>query len=206
MEAFLLAAAIVTVLALLLATQRFNYNIARYMPVEAKESLCLANTAGKCLAMAGGLATAPLVMALTFISYGSPDWIITLGALGLAALLVASLVLGAVFFKNCTARKLKAGRVLLTAAQQLLAKVKAFYQIKTVSRIIGAVILIVLLPFIVQALSALLVIAGFVVAARFGVLDNAGETEDLNGTDYIQEGIDYDFFYGTNEYDSFPSK
>ena len=206
MEAFLLAVAIVTVLALLLATQRFNRNIARYMPVEAKEYLYLANTAGKWLAMAGGLATAPLVMVLTFVSYGSPDWIITLGASGLVALLAASLMLGAVFFKNCTARKLKAGRVLLTATQQLLAKVKAFYQIKTVSRITRAAILIVLLPFIVNALAPLLLVAGFIMAARFGLLDNVGETEDFNGTDYIQEGIDYDFFYGTNEYDSFPSK
>jgi len=167
------------------------------------QSLNLMNTAGKWLTFAGGIATTPLVMALIFSPDGSPHWIISTGALGLATLLVATLLLSFVFIKHCLKRKLDIKRVALSKYHQLLNKAKTLNWIKVVSWMTGIAILIAFLPFFVELFNALVFVVGFVIAARIGLIDNLGN-EGFNNIDYVQEGIDYDFYYGTNEYNSFP--
>ncbi len=208
METFLLISAIIITLIVLIKMHRFNHNLARYMVTETKvysggQPLFLMNTAGKWLTFAGGIATGPLVMALIFSPNGSHHWIISTGAMGLATLLVATLLLTFVLTKHCLKRKLDIKRVVSSQYHQLLNKAKRLNWIKVASWMTGVAILITFLPFFVELFNALVFVVGFVIAARLGLFDHVGN-EDFNNIDYVQEGIDYDFYYGTNEYNSFP--
>ena len=184
METFLLISAIIITLIVLIKVHRFNHNLARYMATDTKvysggQSFNLMNTAGKWLAFAGGIATAPLVMALIFSPDGSPHWIISTGALGLATLLAATLLLAFVFTKHCLKRKLDIKRVVSSKYHQLLNKAKMLNWIKVASWMTGIAILIAFLPFFVELFNALVFVVGFVIAARIGLLDNI-KKEDEN--------------------------
>ncbi len=211
METFLLICAIIITIQILIKVHRFNHNLARYMTTDTKvypggKPLYLMNTAGKWLTFAGGIATAPLMMALIFSPDGSPHWIISTGALGLDTLLVATLLIGIVFTKHCLKRKLDIKRVVTSKCHQLLNKAKRLNWIKVASWLTGIVILITFLPFFVELFSALVFVVGFVMAARLGLLDNLDEnfTDNEDSFSYMKRGADYDFYNGTNLYDSFP--
>ena len=183
METFLLILATVSTLGLLLAMYRFNLSLAKHRPIEAKLSLdrqpfYLMNTVGKWLALTGGVATGSLLIALIFMGHDSPEWIIIIGVLGLITLIIASFILGFIFIKNCLTRKLKMKPILLTMARQLINKVKTFNGFKIASWIAGIAVLIVFLPFFIELISDLIFVGGFVLIARFGLLDNVGDQED----------------------------
>lgn len=184
METFLLISAIIITLIALIKVHRFNHNLARYMATDTKvypggQYLYLMNTTGKWLTFAGGIATAPLVMALIFSPDGSPHWIISTGALGLGTLFVATLLLAFVFTKHCLKRKLDIKRVVSSKYHQLLNKTKMLNWIKVASWMTGIAILIAFLPFFVELFNALVFVVGFVIAARIGLLDNI-KKEDEN--------------------------
>ena len=204
METFLLISAIIITLIVLIKVHRFNHNLARYIATDTKvypggQSLNLMNTAGKWLTFAGGIATAPLVMALIFSPDGSPHWIISTGALGLATLLVATLLLGFVFTKHCLKRKLDIKRVVTSKCHQLLNKAKTLNWIKVASWLAGIVLLIAFLPFFVELFNALVFVVGFVMAARLGLLDHVDEKEDTDLYNYCTSSIghhtDEDLYY-----------
>ncbi|MCK5668691.1 MAG: hypothetical protein KAI15_06370, partial [Gammaproteobacteria bacterium] len=105
--------------------------------------------------------------------------------------------------KHCLKRKLDIKRVVSNVFHQLLNKAKMLNWIKVASWMTGIAVAIAFLPFFVELFNALVFVVGFVIAARIGLLDNLGN-EGFNNIDYVQEGIDYDFYYGTTEYNSFP--
>lgn len=198
METFLLISAIIITLVALIKVHKFNHNLAIYMATDSKvylggQYLYLMNTAGKWLTYAGGIATAPLVMALIFSPDGSPHWIIFTGVFGLATLLVATLLLAFVFIKHCLKRKLDIKRVVSSQYHQLLNKAKMLNWIKVASWMTGIAILITFLPFFVELFSALVFVVGFVMAARLGLLDNLGYREE-DECDHLGS-YDNDYFY-----------
>ncbi len=191
--------AILLTLAVLLKINRTNDYMVRHLPAKVQTAgrrLPLLNTAGRWLALTAGLATAPLVMALIFTPQGSPEWIINLGVMGLIAFPVAGLLSGFVLVRHCVARRIRIGRLITGESRRYAKKVSASKTVKTLAQLTGITLLVIFVP-------AVLFIAGFLVLIWFG-LDGDEEKETIEETNYVQEGIDYDFYYGTNEYNSFP--
>lgn len=208
--AFVLIVPLVMAIALMLETYRFNDTVARKINLPVKEQpFYLANNAGKWLALLGGIATTPMISALVFIPNNKPSWVVVSGMGGLVAMLIASLTLGFIFTKICKMRKLKITHVLSLIVQRLVAMIPQLIArakrdpIKAASWITGTAILFIILPFIVQTLTALLCVAGFIMAARFGLLDNVGEKEEdwsfgYSDEEYI-EASNYYYYYDDDD-------
>jgi len=202
METFLLISAIIVTLQTLIKVHRFNHNLARYMATDTKvypggQPLYLMNTVGKWLTFAGGIATAPLVMALTFSPNGTEDWVVASGAWGLFTLLMAAFLISFVFIKHCLKRKFNIRLVLSNMARPLLDKAKQLNGIKVALWIVSVTVLMVFLPFFIELFNALVFVVGFVMAARLGLLD------DLNNEEMENDSLSFGgvYNYATGEVD-----
>lgn len=209
METFLLISAIVVTLALLIAIHHLNNKLARFLPTEDKaypnrHAVHFVNITGKWLIFIGGIATFPLVMALIFAPEVNADWISTLGVLGCLTLFVAALLLIPACIGQCLSRKVSIKRIVIGFYHFIAKKALKLAGYKTIGLIIGIILLALFVPFIADLLAFLVYIVGFLVAGRLGFLNEAPENFLHKEIDYVQEGIDYDFYFGTNEYNSFP--
>jgi hypothetical protein len=211
METFLLIGAIVVTLSALVAIYRLNNNLARILPTEMDtviggKTVHLLNVTGKWLTVAGGVATFPLVMALIFTPESSANWVTTLGVLGCLALLIAALLIIPTCIGQCLARKVSLKRVALTAYHYTLKKGRILAGYKTLGLIVGVVVLATFIPFMADLLTFIVYAAVLLAAGRLGLLNgHDGRKRNYFGnTDHMKEGADYDFYSGSNIYDSFP--
>lgn len=213
METFLLISAIMVTLTLLIAIHRLNNKLARFKPTEDKaypnvHAVHFVNIVGKWLTLIGGIATFPLVMALIFAPEASADWISTLGVLGCLALFVAALLLIPACIDQCLSRKVSIKRIVISFYHVLARKALKLAGYKTIGWIAVIILLALFVPFIADLLAFLVYIVGFLVAGRMGLLENTqGNNRKRNyfgNTDHMKEGSDYDFYSGSNIYDSFP--
>ena len=135
----------------------------------------------------GGIATAPLVMALIFSPNGTADWVVASGAWGLFTLLMATFLISFVFIKHCLKRKFNIRLALSNMTRPLLDKAKQLNGIKVAACIAGVTVLMVFLPFFIELFNALVFVVGFVIAARLGLLDHIGYREQDNSGLYDEE-------------------
>ena len=215
METFLLISAIVVTLTLLIAIHRLNNKLARFMPTEAEaypngHAIHFVNIAGKWLTFIGGIATFPLVMALIFAPEASADWISTLGVLGCLVLFVAALLLIPACIGQCLSRKVSIKRIVISSSRVIAKKALKLAGYKTIGLIVGIILLALFVPFIANLLVFLVYIVGFLAAGKMGLLknnsvnSNSFDNDYFDQTDHMKEGADYDFYNGSNIYDSFP--
>jgi len=209
MATFLLICAIMATVTALLVIHRFNHKLAKYHAIGHKvypagQPAFYMNTAGKWLTYAAIMGTAPLVLALIFSPEGCPQWIINLGVASFFMLIIATVLVTTVLITNCASRKIKVSRVLSNLSQGILQRVKALNSLKVALWSVSLVLTLLFLPFFVELFNFLVYLIAFVLAARFGLLDYVGDQEEITKSDYVQEGVDYDFYFGTNEYNSFP--
>jgi hypothetical protein len=199
MEAFLLVMTIITTLALLLSTQRFNHNIARYMPVGTKvypqgQPLYLANIAGKWLTLAGGTATIPMVMGLIFIPESTSfGWTVTLGAIGFVTLMIAGILLVSACIGQCITRKISAGQAVISIFQGGFKKALRFFSYKVMLWIAGTFIVALLFPFLMDLVLFAVFAAVFFVFVQLGMLSNSEINSDDDGLYFGY--IDNDYYY-----------
>lgn len=217
METFLLISAIVVTLTLLIAIHRLNNKLARFVPTEDKaypnvHAVHFVNVVGKWLTFIGGIATFPLVMALFFVPEANADWISTLAVMGCLALFVAALLLIPACIGQCLSRQVSLKRIVISSYHGIAKKAIGLAGYKTIGLIVGTILLTLFVPFIADLLAFLVYVVGFLAAGRLGLLgnnsvnDNSFDNDYFDQTDHMKEGVDYDFYNGSNIYDSFPDE
>ena len=217
METFLLISAIVVTLTLLIAIHRLNNKLARFMPTENKaytsgHAIHFVNITGKWLTFIGGITTFPLVMALIFMPETSADWISTMGVFGCLALFVAALLLIPDCIGLCLSRKVSIKRIVISSYHVIAKKVLKLAGYTTIGLIAGIILLALFVPFIAEFLALTVYVIGFLAAGRLGLLgnnsvnDNSFDNDYFDQTNHMKEGADYDFYNGSNIYDSFPDE
>jgi len=217
METFLLISAIVVTLTLLITIHRLNIKLARLMPTESEaypngHAIHFLNTAGKWLTFIGGIATFPLVMALIFVPEASADWVSTLGVIGCLALILAVLLLIPACISLCLSRKVSMKLIVISFYHVVAKKTLGLAGYKSIGLITGMILLALFVPFIAEFLALTVYVIGFLAAGRLGLLennsvnDNSFDNDYFDQTNHMKEGADYDFYNGSNIYDSFPDE
>ena len=211
MEVFLLILPIMIGVSVSTALYRFN---ARFFQLQIEKTatllndntLHLMNAAGKWLTAAGVIATLPLVLVLLFApetSSSDAPWVTPTGMLGLGTLVIAAIVLAITFIGEWLTHPSGVKHIIHHYYQFTIKRWFGLYGLKALGWFVGTVVVAFLMPFIADLLIAIGYVAFFFVAGRLGMLDNLEEEGDEE-IDYVKQGVDYDFYNGTNIYDSFP--
>jgi len=187
------------------------------MPTEGEaypggNAIHFVNVTGKWLTFIGGIATFPLVMALIFMPDANADWVSTLGVIGCLALILATLLLIPACIGQCLSRKVSMKRIVISSYHLIANKAFKLAGYKAIGLIAVIILLALFVPFIAEFLALTVYVIGFLTAGRLGLLennsvnDNSFDNDYFDQTNHMKEGADYDFYNGSNIYDSFPDE
>jgi hypothetical protein len=193
MEELFLGLAIIMTFSSLLFIHRLNLRLAHYPEEPAHQAWSMTNkinTFGKVLALAGGVATLPVVIMLLF----APDtiameWIIYIAASGMVALIVAVPIMLLTLIWRTSLSRLSMATItnnLFKAAQRMLQR---HWRMISFS-FIAVALFIILLP----ALKYVAYLFGWLLLGKLGLLDEENYDDE-------DEGIGDFYNYNTGKWD-----